>query len=136
MSPKTLQIPTFNGRSLSILILTGLQLLIGAIHLFSGLLLLAYEPFAALPATAAYDIYTFVFGLLVVVFAFGIWRGREWGWAGTILVSVFVVIADSSTLLDLPLVPGTPKGPALAEIVYSVILVAYLLRGKVRKNFV
>lgn len=57
------------GRNLGIAALTGAQLLIGAIHVFSGALLLAYEDFSLLQPTIAYAIYTLVFGLLVLVFA-------------------------------------------------------------------
>jgi hypothetical protein len=125
-------LPTYKGRSLGIAILTGLQILIGAIHIFSGALLLAFENFSALPATAAYDIYTIVFGLLTLVFALHIWQGKKIGCAGTIVVSVFVSIADALTLLNLPSIPGIPKGPAYTEIAYSVIIIAYLLQEKVR----
>jgi hypothetical protein len=129
------QFPTYKGRSLGITVLTVAQLLIGAIHIVSGVLLLAFENFSALAATAAYDIYTIVFGLLTLVFALFIWRGKKIGWAGTIAVSVFVSIADALTLLNLPSIPGIPKGPAYTEIAYSVIIIAYLLQEKVRAKF-
>jgi hypothetical protein len=129
------KLPTYKGRSLGIAILTGLQILIGAIHIFSGALLLALENFSALPAVAAYDIYTIIFGLLTLVFAIYIWQGKKIGWAGTIVVSVFVSIADALTLLNLPSIPGIPKGPAYTEIAYSVIIIAYLLQEKVRTKF-
>jgi hypothetical protein len=126
---------TIEGRSFGIAVLTGLQLLIGAIHIGSGTLLLAYENFAALPVTAAYDIYTLVFGVLVAVFAVFIWQGKKAGWTGTILASFFVIAADSLALLDLPTVPGIPKGPAFAEIAYSLIVIYYLLQAGVRKKY-
>ncbi len=124
-----------NGRSIGIVVLTTLQLLIGAIHIGSGALLLAYGNFSALPITAAYDIYTLVFGLLVVVFSVLIWQGKWAGWVGTVVVSLFVIVADSLALLDLPTVPGIPKGPAFAEIAYSVIILYYLLQSGVRKKY-
>jgi len=126
---------TFNGRRLGRVVVVGLQLLIGAIHLFAGLLLLAYEDFSALPATAAYDFYTVAFGLLVVVFAYGLWLGKRWGLLGTVAVLVFVIVADSSAVLGVPVVAGTPAGPAAVEISYSLILIGYLLWGKVRREF-
>jgi hypothetical protein len=125
----------YKGRSIGIAVLTGLQLLIGVIHIFSGALLLAYENFAALPAIVAYDVYTLVFGLLVAVFAVLIWQGKKAGWMGTIAASFFVIAADSLALLDLPTIPGIPKEPAVAEIFYSVIVIAYLLQPHVRKKF-
>lgn len=127
------ELPTFRGRSLGITALTAAQVLIGVIHIVSGAVLFAFENFAVLPSTAAYDIYTLLYGVFVLVFAVYFWQGKRIGWVGTIAVSVFVIVADSLTLLNLPSVPGIPKAPAFAEIVYSVIVVAYLMqkRGKV-----
>ncbi len=120
-------LPTYRGRSIGIVALTGAQLLIGAIHVFFGLLLLAYENIAVLQATVTYDIYTIVFGVLTVLFAVFIWRSKRLGWIGTIAVSVFVILADSLTLLNLPSIPGIPKFAGATEIAYSVVIVAYLL---------
>jgi hypothetical protein len=72
-----------------------------------------------------------VFGLLVIAFAYGLWLGKKAGWWETVAVSVFVILADSSAVLNAAIVPGTPKGPAAAEIAYSVILIGYLFMGKV-----
>ena len=66
---KTKKPPTFRGKSLGITALTAAQLLIGVIHILSGTLLFAYENFSALPATAVYDIYTLMYGLLILFFA-------------------------------------------------------------------
>ena len=131
------QTPTFTykGRSLGIVVLTVAQLIIGAIHVFFGLLLLAFENFSFLKTTAAYDFYTFVFGLLALVFAVFIWQGKKAGWVGTVAVSLFVIVADSLTLLDLPSVPGIPKFPAITEIAYSLFVVFYLLQSGIRKKY-
>lgn len=126
------ELPTFRGRSLGVTALTAAQVLIGVIHIVSGAVLFAFEDFSALPPTAAYDVYTFVYGLLILVFAIYLWRGKNVGWFGTIAVSAFVIAADALTLLDLPSVPGIPKAPAFAEIAYSVIVVAYLMQAKSR----
>jgi hypothetical protein len=135
MSKKQTPIITYNGRSLGIVILTVAQLIIGAIHVFSGLLLLMFENVSFIQATVAYDVYTFVFGLLVLVFALFIWQGKKAGWIGTVAVSLFVIVADSLTLLDLPSIPGIPKFPALTEIAYSVLIVVYLCSNHVRKKY-
>jgi len=95
MSKKQPPTITYKGRCLGIVILVVAQLIIGAIHVFFGLLLLAYENLSFLPATAVYDVYTFVFGLLVLVFAVFIWQGKKVGWIGTVAVSLFVIAADS-----------------------------------------
>lgn len=119
--------PLIYGRTVGVVALTVAQLIIGVIHVFSGALLFAYQSFTQLPATGAYDIYTLVYGLLVLIFALYFWRGRRIGWVGTVAVSAFVIAADSLALLDLPSVPGIPKGPAAAEIIYSVVVIAYIL---------
>ena len=129
------KLPTYRGRSLGIAILTGAQLLIGGIHLFFGALLLAFENFSFLPTTAAYDIYTIFFGLLTLVFAVYIWRGKKAGWIGTIAVSVFVIIVDSLAVLGLPSIPGVPAFPAYTEIPYSLLVIGYLLQGHVRQKY-
>jgi hypothetical protein len=129
------QIPTYKGRSLGITILVATQIIIGAIHAFFGLLLLAFENLSFLPATAAYDVYTFVFGLSVLVFAVLIWRGKKAGWVGTVAVSLFVIAVDSLTVLNLPSIPGIPKFPAFTEIPYSVVVVIYLLQPHIRKKY-
>ena len=129
------KLPTYRGRSLGIAILTGAQLLIGGIHVFFGALLLVFEDFSFLPTTATYDVYTIVFGLLTLVFAVYIWRGKKVGWVGTIAVSVFVIIVDSLAVLNLPSIPGVPAFPAYTEIPYSIIIIAYLLQSGVRKKF-
>jgi hypothetical protein len=125
--------PLIYGRTIGVVALTVAQLIIGVIHVFSGALLFAYEDLSHLPATAAYDIYTLVYGVFVLVFAVYFWRGKWIGWVGTVAVSVFVIVADSMTLLDLPSIPGIPKGPAAAEIIYSLIVVAYLLKKQIDK---
>lgn len=134
MGKKPVQV-TFRGRSLGITALTAAQLLVGAVHVFFGLLLLGFEDFSNLKATVAYDVYTFVFGLLVVVFAVLVWQGKKAGWVGTVAVLLFVVLADSLALLDLPTVPGMPKLPAAVEIAYSVLIVGYLCTDSVRKKY-
>jgi hypothetical protein len=96
-SPKP---PTFRGRSFGITALTVAQLLIGSIHIFSGALLFSFENFSALPIAAAYDIYTLSYGLIVLFFAILLWRSKKPGWIGTIAVSLFVIVADTLTLLD------------------------------------
>ena len=128
-------IPTYRGRSLGIVVLTASQLLIGVIHVFFGLLLLGFENLSFIQATVVYDVYTIVFGLLTIVFAVFIWQGKKAGWIGTVAVSLFVIVADSLTLLDLPSIPGIPKFAGFGEITYSVLIIVYLCTGQVRKKY-
>jgi len=128
-------LPTYEGRKIDLVILTIAQLLIGAIHIFFGLLLLAFENFAFVQATFMYSSYTLIFGLMVMKFAFLIWQGKKFGWAGTIGVMFFVIVVDSLALLNLPSIPGIPKLPALIEIIYSLFVIFYLSQRHVREKF-
>jgi hypothetical protein len=98
-------------------------------------MLLIYETFFSIYATAAYDVYTFVFGLFALFFAVLFWRKNKAGWIGTVAVSLFVIAADFLTLLNLPSIPGIPKFPAITEIGYSLLVVFYLLQGGIRKKY-
>jgi hypothetical protein len=126
---------TYKGRSIGILTLTVAQLLIGVIHFAVGLGLLAAK-IATTQGVLAYDIYTVSFGVLVLYFAVLIWRGDRAGWFGTVAVSLFVISADTLTVLKLPSVPGIPVFAAPTEIVYSLAVLAYLFRKNIRKKFI
>lgn len=123
------------GKPLGVFILICAQLLMGAIHVFFGLLLLAFDVSMGFSSTVAYDAYTSLFGLLTLVFAIYLWRGTKVGWVGTIALSLFVIAADSLTLLNLPSIPGIPKFPAFAEIGYSILIIGYLSLEHVRSKF-
>jgi hypothetical protein len=125
---------TYKGRSLSIVVLTAVQLLIGAIHVLFGALLLAFGS-SILQATEAYDVYTLVFGLSVIVFTVFIWLAKKAGWIGTVAVSLFVIVADALTFLNLPSIPGIPKFAAATEITYSLLVVLYLLKTDIMKKY-
>jgi hypothetical protein len=126
---------SFRGRSLGITVLTAAQIFIGVVHAFFGLLLLALEDVSNLKPTVAYDVYTVVFGVLVTFFAVLVWQGKKSGWVGTVAVLSFVVVADSLALLGLPTIPGIPKAPAIAEIAYSIVVIAYLCTDSVRNRY-
>ena len=125
---------TYKGRSIGILVLTVSQLFIGAIHILIGALLLIFGA-SILQATEAYNVYTLVFGLLVMVFAGFIWQGKKSGWIGTIVVSLFVTAADALTVANLPSIPGIPKFAAPTEIGYSIVVIIYLSVPHAKKKF-
>jgi hypothetical protein len=125
----------FKGRSIGILLLTVSQTAIGLIHLFSGLWLLAYELSVQTQVSLPYDIYTVVFGVLVLVFAVYIWKQCRIGWTGTIAVSGFVIIADGLAVLGVPSIPGIPQAPMITEMLYSVWVIAYMFLPHVRRRF-
>ena len=126
---------TYKGRSLGIVILTVAQLIIGGIHVFFGLLLLAYENLLFIQPSIIYDFYTIIFSVLTIVLAILIWNGKKLGWVGTVAVAMFVIVADSLTLLDLPSIPGIPKFAGFGEITYSVLILGYLLQVGVRRKY-
>ena len=84
MSKKQTPIITYKGRSLGIVVLTVAQIIIGAIHAFFGLLLLAFENLSFIQASVAYDVYTFVFGVAGYGFCRFYLAGQEGrvGWYG------------------------------------------------------
>jgi len=73
--------------------------------------------------------------VLVAVFAYGLWNGKKLGWIGTVAVSIFVVIVDSLTLLNLPSIPGIPKLAGFGEITYCVLILFYLSQARVRTKY-
>ena len=125
---------TVNGRSIGIAILTAEQLFIGVIHFIVGLLLFVSVS-DILPTTLAYSIYTVVFGFLVSVFAWFIWRGKKAGWIGTVTVLVFVIVVDTLRVLNLPSIPGIPNFAPPTEITWSILVIIYLSTKNVRKKF-
>jgi len=116
-------LPTIAGRRIGVVILVSVQSFIGVIHFFFGLWLLSISMMDYI-----YSVYTFFFGFVTLLFAFGLWIRKGWGWFGTVLTLMFVVIADALTLLNLPSIPGIPKFAAAVEIVYSVIVLLHLSR--------
>jgi uncharacterized membrane protein (DUF2068 family) len=119
--------------------LVAVQLFVGAIHLLFGLWLLSTPRivpfFGQEPSPDLYSIYTLVFGLLTLVFTGGIWLEKSWGWICTSALSMFVITADSLTLLDLPSIPGIPKSAALPEIVYSLLIILYLFQAQIKTKY-
>jgi uncharacterized membrane protein (DUF2068 family) len=129
--------PTIRGRTIGIFALTAVQFLIGSIHVFFGLWLIsATATFASfMQTTQIYNVYTLTFGVLVILFTYGIWIGKSWGWIGTVATSLFVTVVDALTLLNLPSIPGIPKFAAGTEIGYSVLILLYLSQKHVRTKF-
>jgi hypothetical protein len=139
---KTHPTPTYKGRNMGIVALVAIQVLVGFIHVVFGFWLLLTpraEPFALFDngyfSSDIYSIYTIVFGLLTLVFTVGLWLEKRWGWGGTVTVLVFVIVADSLTLLNLPSVPGIPKFAGFGEITYSVLVTLYLFQKHLRTKY-
>jgi hypothetical protein len=132
----------YRGRSLGVVFLIAAQLLVGFVHVIFGFWLLT-SPRAApvvgiigsIAASDIYSIYTIIFSVLTLLFAVLLWSQKRWGWIGTFVVLVFVIVADSLTLLDLPSIPGIPKFAGYGEITYSIFVILYLLQSHVRIKY-
>lgn len=132
---RTLPSIVYKGKSLGIIVLVAAQILIGVIHMASGLWMLTYELNVGAQTLLTYDIYTIVFGVLTLGFAVLVWQQKRLGLYGTVAVSAFVVVADSLAILNLPSIPGIPKLAGVFEISYSIIIILYLLQSGVRVKF-
>ena len=117
---------SFKGRYPGIFVLSILQFLVGAIHAVIALSLIF-----AMSGELVYSVYTFLYGVFTVIFAYGLWVNKKPGWLGTIFLSFFVIIVDFSTVLDLPLIAGVPRSAAFGEIVYSLVVLMYLFQPKI-----
>ena len=128
---------SFRGRSLGIVILVAIQLVVGVIHTIFGLMMLSgsfsFSSFSLEPTT--YSIYTLVYGCLTLIFTYLLWLQKRSGWLGTIVVSLFVIFADTLTVFNLLSVFGIPKTAALGEIPFSIIVITYLVQRHVRSTY-
>lgn len=121
---------SFKGKYVGILVLTILQFLNGAIHAVIG------GAFGVLEiGVMAYNVYTFFYGISNLIFLYGLWTGKKYGWMGTILVSIFVIVIDVCTIIGIQLIPGVPESAALGEIVISLTILVYLIQPKIRELF-
>jgi hypothetical protein len=131
---------TYKGRSIGLMVVVTAQLVVGFIHVIFGFWLLSAQnmPFAEGVTSSSptiYSIYTVIFSFLTLVFAVPLWMQKRVGWVGTVAVLLFVVAADSLTLLNLPSVPGIPKFAGLGEITYSVLVLMYLMQEHIRVKY-
>ncbi len=122
---------SFKGRYLGVLILVLVQFLVGAIHAGIGLGLI-FGGFGEF----VYSVYTFLYGIFIIIFAYGLWLGRRTGWVGTTLVSLFVILVDVSVVLNVSIIPGVPRSAAFGEIVYSLVALLYLFQPKIIHFFI
>ncbi len=129
---------TYKGRSIGIVALAAVQVLVGFIHIIFGFWLLSsprMAPFVEASGPDVYSIYTVTFGMLTLAFTVGLWMQKRWGWVGTVAVALFVIAADSLTLLDLQSIPGIPKFAGYGEITYSILILLYLMQAQIRAKY-
>jgi len=70
-----------------------------------------------------------------MIFAYCLWAGKNSGWLGTIIVSLFVIVVDVFAVLGVSLIAGVPRTAALGEIVYSLVVLLYLFQPKIIQVF-
>jgi hypothetical protein len=134
--------PIYKGRNFGIVLLVAIQVLVGVIHVFFGFWLFSgprIQPFALFSgdffANDVYATYTILFAVFTLVFSYGLWMQRRWGWLGTAAILLFVTVADSLTLLDLPSIPGIPKAAGYGEITYSILVLLYISQAHIRAQY-
>ena len=121
---------SFKGKYPGIFGLSIVQFLNGTVHAAFGLALISL-----MSGEPIYNVYTLLYGISNIIFAYGLWNGKKSGWLGTILVSLFVIVVDVSEVLGISLIPGVLRGAALGEIVYSLVVIVYLLQPKIIQVF-
>jgi hypothetical protein len=121
---------SFKGIYPGVLVLIIVQFLGGVVHTIIGFGLIY-----AVSGELVYNVYTLLYGIFTMIFAYGLWTGKKSGWIYTIIVSLFVIVVDISTVLNIQLIPGVPKSAALGEISISIIFLAYLLQPKIVRVF-
>jgi hypothetical protein len=121
---------SFKGRFLGFFVLVILQFLNGTVHAAIG----TYLIFTA-SGELVYNIYTFLYRILNLIFGYGLWSRKKSGYIGTIIVSIFVIMVDISTILGMSLIAGVPRAAAFGEIMYSLFVMVYLFQPKIIKLF-
>ena len=131
------KVVTYRGRFLGIAVLVVVQFIIGIIHVFFGFAMLSGNfSVAAFSITPlVYSIYTLAYGALTLLFTYLVWADKRLGWIGTIVISLFVILADILTVLDLLGFLGIPKAAAIGEVPFSILVLGYILQNHVRSRF-
>ena len=128
---------SFRGRSLGIVILVAIQFVVGVIHTIFGFMMLSGNLSAASFSLepAIYSIYTLIYGCLTLIFTYLLWLQKRSGWLGTIVVSLFVIFADTLTVFNLLSLLGIPKTAAIGEVPFSITVIAYLVQGHIKSKY-
>ena len=130
---------TYQGRMLGIVILVAIQAVVGVTHAFFGAFLLFAGP-SSIPlfstgSSEIYGIYTLLYGVLTLIFAYGLWMGNRWGWTGTVVISAFAIAVYVLSLLNLPVISGASTFGAVGGTIYSLVILLYILQPNVRHTF-
>lgn len=126
---------TYRGRYLGLSVLVIVQIINGLIHSISGLVLILGSNIPLASSTnepLVFSFYTLTFGILTIFFTVLLWKGKRLGWIGTILISFFVIVADTLTILDLMTFLGIIKTAGIGEIPYCMVIIFYLIQNHIR----
>ena len=138
---------SFRGEFLGLFFLAIAQFLMGAIHVVAGIFLLRApyvfsSTFPVTEITPIFGVYTFLYGLLTLIFAYGLWTGNRWGWIGTIILCMIFIIMASSTLL-LTEIRGVPiftrridiERMHIIDVTYTFVVLLYLIQPHIKRSF-
>jgi hypothetical protein len=138
---------SFRGEFLGLFFVAIYQFLMGVIHAVAGIFLLLApyvlsSVFAVTEITPIFGVYTFLYGLLTLIFAYGLWTGNRWGWIGTTILCIIVIIEASSTLL-LTLIQGIPIHVTsldiaqlrIIDITLTFVVLLYLIQPHIKRSF-
>jgi len=73
--------------------------------------------------------------LLTLLLTYLIWTDKIFEWIGTIAISSFAILADTLSVLDLLAILGIPKLVDFGEILFSVMVIASLLKPHLRYEY-
>ncbi len=91
--------------------------------------LFTIDPTAVGGYSVLYGLIIAAVGVLHLGIAYGLYAFRRWAWVGGIVVSV------ADLLVSIGAYASTGKEPTLFSLVVPIIVVAYLLRGGIRRAF-
>ena len=125
------------GRYIGVVVLVVIQFIVGIIHSFYGFVMISgiYSVASYSTAPMIYSYYTLVYGLLTLSFTILFWMRKRSGWIGTCVISLFVILADTTAVFSLFNVLGIPKFAALGEIPYSLFILFYLIEGHIKSEY-
>jgi hypothetical protein len=139
--------PSFRGAFPGLFFLAIAQFFIGVIHVVAGIFLLLAPYvlsfiFPVTEITPIFGVYTFLYGLLTLIFAYGLWTGNRWGWIGTTILCIFFIIEASSTLL-LTEIQGVPiftrsidtERAHIIDLIYTFVILLYLIQPHIKRSF-
>ena len=119
-----------HAKPTGVTILVGLEVLAGiaALSMSFYLLTLPYFPGNALTFFTA-------FGLVSLLLAYGLWRGRSWAWTVTLVLSTIGIVLWLSNILEIITIAPSTFWGSIINIAIYVAIIFYLTRPHVKAFF-